>query len=35
MAQSVESAGLVIGRLQNLGSASDAVARRCIFGKDT
>jgi len=28
-------AGLVIERLQNLGSTSDAVARRCVLGKDT
>jgi len=28
-------AGLVIERLQNLGSTSDAVARLCVPGKDT
>jgi len=28
-------AGLVIVRLRNLGSTPDAVARRCVFGKDT
>jgi len=27
------SAGLVIERLQNLGSTPDAVARRCVLGK--
>jgi len=28
-------AGLVIERLRNLSSTSDAVAHRCVFGKDT
>jgi len=28
-------AGLVIERLQNLGSTPDAVAHRCVLGKDT
>jgi len=28
-------AGLVIERLQNLGLTPDAVARRCVLGKDT
>jgi len=29
------NAGLVIERLRNFGSTSDAVARRCVLGKDT
>jgi len=28
-------AGLVIERLRNFGSTPDAVARRCVFEKDT
>jgi len=28
-------AGLIIERLRNLGSTSDAVARRYVLGKDT
>jgi len=28
-------AGLVIEKLRNLGSTPDAVARRCVLGKDT
>jgi len=27
--------GLVIERLQSVGSTFDAVARRCVLGKDT
>jgi len=31
----VKAPGLVIERLQNLGATPDAVARRCVLGKDT
>jgi len=37
MAQMIERIGLVIERLRlrNLDSIRDAVARRCVLGKDT